>query len=335
MNGHGTRVGAMFRCAWPPELLPGFAAFVEDAGYDELWIVEDCFYASAVPLAAAALATTRSLRVGIGVLPVVLRNPALTAMELAALDRLYPGRLMAGLGHGVADWMRQVGAYPSSPLAALDETLRVVRALLDGQEVSLAGRHVSFDRVRLDQPPIGRVPLYAGVGGPRSLALSGAVADGTILAECSSPGYVAWAREQIAAARTADLPQHRITVYTLLGTGDAEAETRTAVAAALLDRGPALGLDAELRDRVETLATAQASPELLGADLPDAYLDGLCVRGSAEQSGRQLAALAAAGADCVVLVASNTPDVAREQLDEFARRPGAGQTSRSGISTFD
>jgi 5,10-methylenetetrahydromethanopterin reductase len=43
------RVGAMFRCTTEPEDLPGFARRVEELGYDELWIVEDCFYAGARP----------------------------------------------------------------------------------------------------------------------------------------------------------------------------------------------------------------------------------------------------------------------------------------------
>ena len=48
--------------------------------------------------------------VGVGLLPVPLRNPALLAMELATVARLWPDRLVATLGHGVLEWMGQVGA---------------------------------------------------------------------------------------------------------------------------------------------------------------------------------------------------------------------------------
>src|SRR4051812_23582991 len=187
----------MFRCEWAPELLVPFARAVEDLGYDELWIVEDCFFAGAIGSVATALAATRRLRVGIGILPAVLRNPALTAMELAGLARLFPGRVLPGFGHGIADWMRQVGAFPPSQLAALGETIEVVRALLAGDTVTRSGRYVHLDAVRLAHPPATAPPIAAGVRGPRSLRLSGRVADGTILTELSSPGYVRWAREQI------------------------------------------------------------------------------------------------------------------------------------------
>jgi alkanesulfonate monooxygenase SsuD/methylene tetrahydromethanopterin reductase-like flavin-dependent oxidoreductase (luciferase family) len=61
-------------------------------------------------------------------MPAVAHNAAFTAMEIAAVAELYPGRLTIGLGHGMAGWMRQIGAYPQSPLTALAEHIRAVRA---------------------------------------------------------------------------------------------------------------------------------------------------------------------------------------------------------------
>jgi alkanesulfonate monooxygenase SsuD/methylene tetrahydromethanopterin reductase-like flavin-dependent oxidoreductase (luciferase family) len=50
---------------------------------------------------------------------------------------LYPARLTIGLGHGMAGWMRQIGAYPRSPLTALAEHIQAIRALLAGESVSI------------------------------------------------------------------------------------------------------------------------------------------------------------------------------------------------------
>ena len=63
------RIGVMFRCATPAEELPEFARRTEAAGFDELWVVEDCFYSGGVAAAAAALAATTRVDVGIGILP--------------------------------------------------------------------------------------------------------------------------------------------------------------------------------------------------------------------------------------------------------------------------
>ncbi|MEU7741748.1 LLM class flavin-dependent oxidoreductase [Nonomuraea sp. NPDC049158] len=181
------KLGVMFDRALPPEQLIPFAKELDGTAVDGLWVVEDLGWTGAISSAATALATTSRLRVGIGITPAPLRNPMLLAMELANLARLHPGRLAAGIGHGVRDWMRQVGAAPPSPLALLEETITSVRGLLRGETVTLHGRSVHLDGVSLVHPPAVPPPVLAGVLGPRSLALSGRVAQGTILPEGFSP----------------------------------------------------------------------------------------------------------------------------------------------------
>ena len=82
---------------------------------------EDCFKEAALPGATAMLAWTARSRVGIGLMPVPLRNVALTAMEIATIARLFPGRFAPAVGHGVQGWMGQVGARVESPLTLLRE----------------------------------------------------------------------------------------------------------------------------------------------------------------------------------------------------------------------
>ncbi|HSI94100.1 MAG TPA: LLM class flavin-dependent oxidoreductase, partial [Jiangellaceae bacterium] len=167
---------------------------------DQLWIIEDCFYTAGISLAAAALAVTERLTVGVGILPAVARNPAVTAMEFATLCGLAPGRFLPGIGHGVQSWMEQMGARPPSPLTTLEEVLVAVRRLLAGERVTMHGKHVHFDEVRLDQPPADPPPVLAGVRGPKSLAVAGRAAGGVVLAEPASPTYVRWAVEQAGRA---------------------------------------------------------------------------------------------------------------------------------------
>ncbi len=103
-------LAAIFPPTQAPERLAAVAAAAEESGLPELWVWEDCFSESGIATATAILAATSHVGVGIGLLPVPLRNVALTAMELATMSRLFPGRLTAGVGHGVSDWMSQVGA---------------------------------------------------------------------------------------------------------------------------------------------------------------------------------------------------------------------------------
>ena len=210
----------MFDRDLPPELLPGFAQEIEALGADDLWVVEDLGWTGAISAAATALAATSGIRVCIGITPAPLRNPVLLAMELANLARLYPGRLAAGIGHGVQDWMRQAGAAAVSPLSLLDETVSVVRALLRGETVTAHGREVKVDGVRLVHPPKIIPVILTGVLKPRSLALSGRIAQGTIVPEGFGPAEIAAALDHIAA------DDHELVVITHLRTDTDPAQAR-------------------------------------------------------------------------------------------------------------
>ena len=169
----------------PPEALRPLAA-AADRHLDELWVWEDCFKESGVAAAAAALAWTDRVQVGIGLAPVPLRNVALLAMEVATVHRLFPGRFLPGIGHGVQDWMGQAGARERYPLTLLREHAQAMRLLLDGHEVSTSGRYVHPDRVKLDWPPEPGSPLLIGGGGPKTLELAGRYGDGILIGSAVS-----------------------------------------------------------------------------------------------------------------------------------------------------
>jgi 5,10-methylenetetrahydromethanopterin reductase len=267
-------LGFVVRPHRPPEDLPGVAREVEEAGFDELWLWEDCFLTGGISSAAVALGATDRIRVGLGIMPTPVRNAAFAAMEIATLARVHPGRFLPGFGHGVTDWMRQIGAKPDSQLGLLEELVSAVRALLAGEEVTVDGEYVRLDRVRLDHPPEVVPPVFCGVRRARSLAVAGRVADGTILSEPSSLPYIAWAREQIAATG-----RHRLTVYawwSMDRDGDAAREAlRSVVEERMREGGP----QAEHMD-----------------------MDTAGVAGTAQQCATTIRALGDAGADTVVLV---------------------------------
>ncbi|MFJ3774107.1 LLM class flavin-dependent oxidoreductase [Streptomyces sp. NPDC090075] len=274
-----TSLGAVFRPQLPPERLRDVVRLADEVGLEELWLWEDCFREGGISTAAAALAWSERVRVGVGLLPVPLRNVAITAMEAAALHRMFPGRAVLGVGHGVQDWMGQVGARAESPLTLLREHLDALRALLRGERLTVAGRYVRLDDVALDWPPAGPVPVFAGGEGPRTLRLTGEAADGTIMTAATSPDGVRRARGLIeegraAAGRDAGEP-HQVVVYLLTATGpDAAARLRAELVAEGLESVPDLGVagDADaVAKAVQRLAEAGADSVVLQptADEPD------------------------------------------------------------------
>jgi len=293
------RLGAVHGAFSPPEALNGYARAVEALGYGHLWVVEDCFLAGGLTLASSALAVTERLRVGVGLMPAPLRNPALAAMEIATLARIHPGRFTATFGHGVRSWMDQVGALPGKRLGALSETVEVVRALVAGKPVTLDGAYLTMRDVELELPPSVVPDVLIGSTGPRGIALAREIADGLLLPEGSGPDFVRWA-----------------------GAGGGEAPKRVVYAWLALeeDRSEALAL---LAPALRRWAASEHYPwprELAGlgqasAEITDAEISSLAARvsvaGTAHDCAQSLQGLFDAGADRVILVPQG-PDALRE-----------------------
>lgn len=291
-------IGMAFHRTEPAGTVVARAQAAEAQGFDEFWVIEDCFYTTGVSLAAAALTATDRIGVGIGIMPVVARNAAITAMEIATLAELAPGRLHAGLGHGVQFWMAQMDANVASPLTVLEEVFVANQRLLAGEDVSVEGRYVTLDKVKLDQPPSIKPLLSAGVRGPKSLAVAGRVADGAILADFVSPNYVRWAREQMGAG------DHRVTVFASLGMAPTEALpfVRAGLGAHLAEVASVLAPKsltmASFWPELEAQARATDWTTAVG-EMPDEWWREIVPFGPPEQVVEHLDQLAAAGADAV------------------------------------
>lgn len=304
------RLGLSFPRSLPPEQLIPVARGAEEVGLDQFWVVEDCFFAGGVSSAATALACTERITVGLGILPAVARNAAFTAMEIATLERMHPGRFLPGLGHGVPDWMRQIGVRPRSPLTALAEHLDATRRLLAGETVTTAGDYVRLDAVRLEHPPATPPPLLAGVQGPKSLALSGRHADGTILAHPVPLAYLAAAKNHIAATRE-HLLAAEVRIYLDDDRARARESARADVAAALMAPGNVAHFaPLDIGDQIAELTSGEG----WAARIPDDWIDLLVLAGPPTYCAGRLAELAEAGVDMALLCPP--PD----KINEFLRQ---------------
>jgi alkanesulfonate monooxygenase SsuD/methylene tetrahydromethanopterin reductase-like flavin-dependent oxidoreductase (luciferase family) len=283
------RIGVMYDRAWDPEGLPAFAREVEALGADDLWVVEDLGWGGGVSASAVALAATSRLRVGLGIAPAPLRNPALLAMETAFLARVYPGRFVAGIGHGVGEWMAAVGAAPGSPLALLEETTLAVRALLRGEQVRTQGREVRIDDLRLEHPPAVVPPVVLGVVRPRSLELAGRVADGTVISEGHGPEDL---RAALALIRQGGGDEaHELIVFAFAAVAEDGERARAAVRSAVEGQAGWLGRP------VDELFTVSGTPAEAAArigELAAAGATSVVLRFSGDEPVSQLAAALAA-----------------------------------------
>jgi alkanesulfonate monooxygenase SsuD/methylene tetrahydromethanopterin reductase-like flavin-dependent oxidoreductase (luciferase family) len=235
-------------------------------------------------------------------------------MEIATLSNIAPGRFHPGIGHGVQEWMGQMGARTPSPLTTLDETITVVKRLLAGEEVTFDGREIALDRVRLDQPPTPAPGIVAGVQQEKSLALAGRVADGVILVEGAGPTYVNWALDR--AGRPEDF---RVVTFTMMAVDD---DRRTAygivapfIAHLIAERRPAfrvLPFFDEMAQRVDD----DGHQALL--DMPADYWTEIGAIGTMDDALAHVGALEAAGVSSINVFPGDEIEIAWEQMPGVA-----------------
>ncbi|XRQ16115.1 TIGR03621 family F420-dependent LLM class oxidoreductase [Actinomadura welshii] len=159
----------------------------EELGYHVL-VLRDHFVtepfgdqlAPMVALACAASATS-TLRLGTMVLANDYRHPVMLAKEAATLDHLSGGRFELGVGAG---WLRAEYEAAGMPFDAagtrvgrLEESLQILRSLLDGRRTAFAGEHYRIGGLTAFPPPGRRPPLVVGAGSGRMLGIAGRHAD--------------------------------------------------------------------------------------------------------------------------------------------------------------
>ena len=168
----------------------------ESAGFDYGWLFDShvLWREPYVLLTLMAQATT-NLRLGTCVTNPATREPSVTASALAVLDEVSGGRMDLGIGRG--DSARRVLGKPPTTMAALEESITVIKALVEG-------RTIEFEGTDLVLPWTGRweLPVWVAGYGPMALAMIGRVADGVIL-QLGDPDLIRWFVSQLREAEAA------------------------------------------------------------------------------------------------------------------------------------
>ncbi len=173
-------------CVMPNVQDIGFYRHIEALGYNSAWVADSqMLFSDCYMVLALAAQQTSTLRLGPGTAICGTRIPPVHAAAMMTLNRLAPGRVFLGIGTGNTA-MRSMAQRPMR-IAAFDEYLRVLAALLRGDTVDYTFNGTSRPvRMLLDGNRAGSVqpdiPLYVSGFGPRAMALAGAYGDGLVFA---------------------------------------------------------------------------------------------------------------------------------------------------------
>ena len=170
----------------------------ESCGLDGVSSSEHLGLHDAIVPSALYLRMTRRLEVNLLGLCAASRHPALTAMELASLAELGPGRIRAQVGTGAPTMLRQICADMSDPIPRVRSLVKTLRRLLSGEELdgSLPAGEFngfglrSFDGSGLVSYAGPAIPIDVMAIRPHMLRLAAQIGDGVVLTGGSSVEYL-------------------------------------------------------------------------------------------------------------------------------------------------
>jgi alkanesulfonate monooxygenase SsuD/methylene tetrahydromethanopterin reductase-like flavin-dependent oxidoreductase (luciferase family) len=165
--------------------------YLEDLGYDSASVGDSqMIWSDCYATLALAAQNTKRIRIGTGVAIAATRLAPVTAHSIASIARLAPGRVFLGIGTGHTA-MRVMGMR-TMRVKAFRDYLRVVRGLLNGEEVqythdgetrAVRFLHRELEFLNLDDP----IPIIVAANGPLALKSAGAQGDGWISGTKPSP----------------------------------------------------------------------------------------------------------------------------------------------------
>ena len=157
---------------------------VERLGVDSAWGGETWGFDAFTPI-ARLVGHTRRITLGCSIAQVGSRSPAVLAMTALSLASMTEGRFVLGLGTSGPQVIEGLHGVPFNPAySRLRETVEVLRLAMSGERVAYDGRVYRLPlpdgegrALRLSAPPYP-VPIHLATLGPRSLRMTGELADG-------------------------------------------------------------------------------------------------------------------------------------------------------------
>jgi 5,10-methylenetetrahydromethanopterin reductase len=152
-----------------------------ETGAQSLWVAEHLGYREAIATCVAfAMKTSGATLVPTAVSP-YLWHPTPTAMAMATLDEVAPGRAAIAIGTGNPLFLQESGRGVEKPVRAIQEFTEALRKLWAGEAVHVNGEFVKLAGARLAFKPSAPIPVYIAAIGPDMLRLAGRIGDGVVL----------------------------------------------------------------------------------------------------------------------------------------------------------
>ncbi len=295
-----------------------YARYAEEKGFEAVWQAESRLVRDAIVPMAAYAAVTERIMIGSGVINNWTRNIGLLASTFLTLDDLAPNRIICGIGAWWDPLARNVGINRKKPLTAMEETITVMRRLLNMERVSFDGESIHVNGIELDVV-LGRkeprnVPIYIGATGDKMLEMTGRIADGVVLNYCVPIEYNDNALEHIytglkqAGRKLEDFDRPQLVVCSVDEDHEKAVDTTRELLTQYLAQQPhiakASGVSKDVVDKIQAILGWPATHEQIQQAkhlVPEDLIHRITASGTPEEARKKVQQYIDHGCTCPIL----------------------------------
>ncbi len=309
------------------------ARYAEEKGFEAVWQAESRLVRDAIVPMAAYAAVTERIKVGSGVINNWTRNIGLLAATFLTLDDLAPNRIICGIGAWWDPLAKNVGINRTKPLKAMEETVTVMRRLLNMERVTFEGEFVNVHGIELDVVHGRReprnVPIYIGATGDKMMEMAGRIADGVVMNYCVPVDYNDVAIEQLmvglknAGRRLDDFDRPQLVVCSVDEDHDRAIDTTRELLCQYLAQQPhiakASGVSADVVQKIQAILGWPATHEQIQKAkhlVPEELIHRITASGTPAEAKAKVQEYIDHGCTCPILYAVGGN--ARLLIDTFA-----------------
>ncbi|MBN2677817.1 MAG: LLM class flavin-dependent oxidoreductase [Anaerolineaceae bacterium] len=295
-----------------------YVRYAEEKGFEAVWQAESRLVRDAIVPMAAYAAVTNRIKVGSGVINNWTRNIGLLASTLLTLDDLAPNRIICGIGAWWDPLARNVGIDRKRPLAAMRDTVSVLKRLLAMERVTYHSDFINVEGIELDvvhgRKEARNVPIYIGATGNQMMEMTGEIADGVVLNYCVPPEYNQKALELLEAGakkgnrRMEDIDRPQLIVCSVDEDHDRAIDTTRELLTQYLAQQPhiakASGVTTEVVTQIQSILGWPATHEqIIKAKhlVPSELIDRITASGTPQEARRKVDEYVRQGCTCPIL----------------------------------
>jgi 5,10-methylenetetrahydromethanopterin reductase len=204
------RIGVMQLTMEPLDEMLASARVMDKAGMDTIWLAEAYPWwrkhgmeaRSSTVVSALMARETERLTIGWGIISPFTRHPVQVAMDARVVQEAAgPGRFILGFGTSKI-FLNNAGMQTSKTLGPMRDAVEIVRGVLGGEAFAYEGSTWNANVPGLQaeaHTPREVPPVYVAATAPKMQALAGEIGDGCLTPSITTPPFVRYTRENVAA----------------------------------------------------------------------------------------------------------------------------------------